>query len=175
MLCGPQPSLSELERMIVKHWRSSLSLLTSLSRSHPVSGNIDRSILGYVLVNTDKKRVLSMMSPQQKDSRSLSLPRRLDICRTFYRTVVGAVLPSSATPSPHVLELGGTLLPDHSPHTKVEYMSHYKIQINMYLYYSASTQCLKYSPVLSTTNAWQYSLDHTNYLPSSSLLYPIIP
>ena len=43
------------------------------------------------------------------------------------------------------------------------------------MYYSASTQCLKYSPVLSTTNAWQYSLDHTNYLPSSSLLYPIIP
>ena len=34
-----------------------------------------------------------------------SLPRKLDIARTFYRTVVGAVLPSSASPSPHIAEV----------------------------------------------------------------------
>ena len=119
VLCGPQPSLSELEMIVVKHWRSAVNLLNSMPRVHPASGHVDRSILGYILVNTDKKRLISGMVPQQKDSRSLSLARRLDISRTFYRTVVGAVLPSCATPSPHVLELGGTLLPDHASHTKV--------------------------------------------------------
>ena len=121
VLCGPQPSLAELEKMIVKHWRSSLPALTLMPRQHPAVASIDRSILGLVLVNTDKKRVMSVMTGPVggKDSRVMTLARRLDIARTFYRTVVGAVLPSSATPSPHVLEMGGALLPDHSPHTKV--------------------------------------------------------
>ena len=126
VLCGPQPSLAELERMIVKHWRSSLPALTSLARQHPAVASIDRSILGLVLVNTDKKRVMSVMTGPGaggKDTRVMTLARRLDIIRTFYRTVVGAVLPSSATPSPHVLEMGGALLPDHSPHTKVIFFS----------------------------------------------------
>ena len=122
VLCGPQPSLAELERMIVKHWRSSLPSLVSMPRQHPALAAMDRSILGLVLVNTDKKRVVSLMAGPGggKEARGLSTARRLDITRTFYRTVVGAVLPSSATPSPHVLEMGGALLPDHSPHTKVE-------------------------------------------------------
>ena len=116
--------------MIVKQWRSASSLLpaihASLPRGLPANLALDRSILGLILVNTEKNRVLACMSPHQgsaaahqKDSRSLSLARKLDIARTFYRTVVGAVLPSCATPSPHVLEVGGALLPDHSPHIKV--------------------------------------------------------
>ena len=130
VLCGPQPSLADLERMIVKQWRPASSLLpaihSSLPRGLPANLALDRSILGLLLVNTEKNRVLACMSPHQaaapnhqKDSRSLSLARKLDIARTFYRTVVGAVLPSCATPSPHVLEVGGALLPDHSPHIKV--------------------------------------------------------
>ena len=113
--------MAELEKMIVKHWRSSLPNLTLMPRQHPVVSSIDRSILGLVLVNTNKKRVMSVMTVPagSKDTRVMSLARRLDITRTFYRTVVGAVLPSTATPSPHVLEMGGALLPDHSPHTKV--------------------------------------------------------
>ena len=132
VLCGPQPSLAELERMIVKHWRSCAPLLSSLHSSLPrcLPPNIliDRSVLGLVLVNTERKRVLACMAPHhgtaahhQKDSRSLSLARKLDITRTFYRTVVGAVLPSCASPSPHVLEVGGALLPDHSPHIKCKH------------------------------------------------------
>jgi hypothetical protein len=84
-----------------------------------------RSILGFILVNTQKKRVLVSMMPhhgaQQRDARSLSLSRKLDIARTFYRTVVGAVLPSCATPSPHITEVGGTLMPDHTSHTKLKH------------------------------------------------------
>ena len=127
VLCGPQPSLSELERIIVKQWRAALPTLAALPRAHPATAAIDRSILGFVLVNTEKKRVLAAMtgpgaahahSKQHQDSpRALSLARRLDIVRTFYRTVVGAVLPSPATPSPHVVEVGGALVPDHAPHT----------------------------------------------------------
>ena len=123
VLCGPAPSLVDLERLVIKHWKSSLSQLTQLSSAppHPATVNTDRSVLAYILVNTDTNRVLSMMTPQQKDSRSLSMARRLDICRTFYRTVVGSVLPSCATPSPHVMDIGGTLVPDHSPHTKLKH------------------------------------------------------
>ena len=97
---------------------------------------IHRSILGLLLVNTDRKRVLASMLPHgpnaRDSSRTLkwttlpffeiqiticghislrlysslpSLPRKLDIARTFYRTVVGAVLPSSASPSPHIAEV----------------------------------------------------------------------
>ena len=129
VLCGPQPSLAELERMIVKQWKSSSHLLTSihstLPRCYPSNLLIDRSILGFLLINTEKKRVLVSMMPhhgaQQRDARSLSLSRKLDIARTFYRTVVGAVLPSCATPSPHITEVGGTLMPDHTPHTKLKH------------------------------------------------------
>ena len=106
--------------------------------------SLDRSILGFILVNTQKKRALVSMwpgqaGPQQRDTaRSLrwdstlynmikmadcfsSVARRLDIARTFYRTVVGAVLPSCATPSPHIAELGGTLVPDHVPHARLHH------------------------------------------------------
>ena len=54
-------------------------------------------------------------------TRNLSLSRKLDIARTFYRTVVGAVLPSSAAPSPHIAEIGGALMPDHSPHANLKH------------------------------------------------------
>jgi len=131
VLCGPQPSLAELERMVVKHWRPSSSLITSLPAllpaAHPAAPSLDRSILGFILVNTQKKRALVSMwpgqaGPQQRDTaRSLSVARRLDIARTFYRTVVGAVLPSCATPSPHIAELGGTLVPDHVPHARLHH------------------------------------------------------
>ena len=50
VLCGPAPSLIDLERMVLKHWRSSLPLLTAvkamLPRGYPNNLQIDRSILG---------------------------------------------------------------------------------------------------------------------------------
>ena len=57
----------------------------------------------------------------RESTRTLSLSRKLDIARTFYRTVVGAVLPSSAAPSPHIAEIGGALMPDHSPHANLKH------------------------------------------------------
>ncbi len=38
----------------------------------------------------------------------MSLARKLDIARTFYRGVVGAVLPSGATPTPHTTGMANT-------------------------------------------------------------------
>jgi len=129
VLCGPQPSLAELERLIGKSWRPALphlaALQATLPRCFPPSVQLDRSILGLLLVNTDRKRVLASMLPHgpntRDSSRTLNLPRKLDIARTFYRTVVGAVLPSSASPSPHIAEVGGTLMPDHSPHANLKH------------------------------------------------------
>lgn len=129
VLCGPAPSLIDLERMVSKHWRSSMPLLTAvhaaLPRGYPTNLQLDRSILGFVLINTAKKRVLSSMVPhhgaQQRDSRNLSVARKLDITRTFYRTVVGAVMASCATPSPHTMDQAGALIPDHVPHVRLKH------------------------------------------------------
>ncbi|XP_023342335.1 protein fuzzy [Eurytemora carolleeae] len=63
------------------------------------------------------------MSPQygnhEREARNstLTLPRRLEICRTFYRSVVGIILQSSAEPTPHTTESAGSLIPDHTSHT----------------------------------------------------------
>jgi len=128
VLCGPQPSLPDIQPLLGKYWKGAGHLLQPLHnylpRCIPASLQLDRSILALIVVNTVKKRILSIMSPHfgnqtAREARSfpLALSRRLDILRTFYRYTVGAVLPSSAEPSPHTAEIGGSLIPDHTPHT----------------------------------------------------------
>ncbi len=48
VLCGPNPSLSEIQNSIQKHWRTSYNLLSSLLSIHPRGFppvNVDPSIL----------------------------------------------------------------------------------------------------------------------------------
>jgi len=126
-LCGPQPSLPEIQTIIGKLWKPVQPVLQSLTnyipRCIPPYIQLDRSILGIVLVNTVKKRILASLTPhhtqQSRESRSIPLSRRLDIMRTSYRSIVGAILQSSAEPSPHTAELGGSLIPDYTPHTNL--------------------------------------------------------
>jgi hypothetical protein len=52
-------------------------------------------------VNIGKNKTVLDCFSFHREARNLTLVRKLDIARTFYRGVVGAVLTSGATPTPH--------------------------------------------------------------------------
>ena len=77
-----------------------------------------------MLVNVEKRRVLSSMHPSlasistnsvhSKDgavsannTRGMNSARKLDILRTFYRNTVGAIFLDAFIPSPHAIDQNG--------------------------------------------------------------------
>jgi len=127
VLCGPLPSLPEIQTSIGTHWSSISNILQTsqalIPRCIPPSLNIDTSILGFVLVNCQKKRLLACMCPQisdlQRESRGVPISRRIEVLRSFYRSVVGSILPASSEPNPHTAEIAGSLVPDHPSHASL--------------------------------------------------------
>ena len=61
-LCGPNPSLMELQPVLHKHWKNTLPLMTSLTSIMPRKFpplQIDKTIQGFVLVNLEKRKIFS--------------------------------------------------------------------------------------------------------------------
>ena len=78
----------------------------------------------FMLVNLDRRRVLSSMSPTLSSgsvsssssgdssvngagAQQLNVGRKLDIMRTFYRNTVGPVFQDAFIPSPHAIDHNG--------------------------------------------------------------------
>lgn len=119
-LCGPVPHLPAIEGMLQKNWKSTHSLLSSLASVVPrgfPSIPIDSNILGLVLVNMEKKRVISSLQPILSDpaakdplgstTRNMPEARKFDILRTFYRNTVGPIFPDHFVPTPHAADPKG--------------------------------------------------------------------
>lgn len=102
VLCGPTPSLAQLEREVERFWRSSVESLKCILRQHPNnipnSVVLDENMLGFVLVNVTTHRCLSSVEGHSADVRRhgkvMSTARTKEVLESFYRTVVGQLWPS---------------------------------------------------------------------------------
>jgi len=97
LLCGPTPSLAKLEIEAKRFWRTAFSLLKSAESCCPANIpqdiTLDPSLLSYLIINYEKRRCLSSLSPHSGDVHSHLTPvRKRDILRTFYKTIVGNMI-----------------------------------------------------------------------------------
>nr|CAG4644008.1 EOG090X07E6 [Lepidurus arcticus] len=112
VLCGPTPSLADLEKEVRRFWRPAFALIKSAETIYPVNipsdFALDKSILGYVLIHTQRRRCVSSLAPHmwEKESNSatssmtgLSCARRRDVLRSFYKTILGTFFSTSGSPS----------------------------------------------------------------------------
>ncbi|XP_070564925.1 protein fuzzy homolog [Ptychodera flava] len=99
VLCGPTPSLDDVrEKLVDQHWKAALDQLRASSRifprNIPPTLEVDNGILGFILVNTENHRCLATIHPNPLEEkhplhRMLSVNRRRNVLKTFYKTVVG--------------------------------------------------------------------------------------
>nr|CAG4650201.1 EOG090X07E6 [Sida crystallina] len=106
VLCGPTPSLADLEKELKRFWRTAFALIKTAEACHPANIPseivLDKNVLSYLLINTEKKRNLSSLCPNAcgtggAHSTHLTPVRKRDILRTFYKSVVGSLLSSSTS------------------------------------------------------------------------------
>nr|SVE80765.1 EOG090X07E6 [Daphnia magna] len=99
LLCGPTPSLAELEKEVKRFWRTAFALLKSAESCYPANIpldiTLDKNVLSYLVMNTEKRRSLSSLSPHTTSGdvhSHLTSVRKRDILRTFYKTIVGTMI-----------------------------------------------------------------------------------
>ncbi|KAK3581473.1 hypothetical protein CHS0354_031799 [Potamilus streckersoni] len=104
VLCGPSPTLAQLEEEVGRFWRSGYDLLRSLlqlhPRNYPLSITLDSNIMGFILVNRESHRCLCSTHPHPVASSkdTIDSKRRLEILRSFYKHVMGTFFPMSDDP-----------------------------------------------------------------------------
>ncbi|XP_074660651.1 protein fuzzy homolog [Tubulanus polymorphus] len=104
VICGPKPSLVELEREVSRFWRTAFEALKSLTWVHPrnlpTTVQLDASVLALLLVDTASRRCVSSVCPsteslrQRQTARDTSPDYRRDLLRMFYKKVVGDIFES---------------------------------------------------------------------------------
>ncbi|KAL3265767.1 hypothetical protein HHI36_009968 [Cryptolaemus montrouzieri] len=92
-LCGPTPSLIEIEHSAMQCFIFSSDILTSAVQTHPrnfpLLCQVDGGIIGLLLVNISAGKFMISKNPQQNTTKKLaSSSHRLDILRTFYYQAV---------------------------------------------------------------------------------------
>nr|SVE77043.1 EOG090X07E6 [Daphnia lumholtzi] len=99
LLCGPTPSLADLEKEVKRFWRTAFALLKSAESCYPANIppdiTLDKNVLSYLVMNTEKRRSLSSLSPHTTSGdvhSHLTSVRKRDILRTFYKTIVGTMI-----------------------------------------------------------------------------------
>lgn len=99
-LCGPKPTLTEIEHSATQCFKNSTDILTAaaqcLPRNFPLTYHIDSNILGLLLINiTTKKYMISQIPQQSSKKTNIGNSHRLDILRTFfYRAVMNNLIQS---------------------------------------------------------------------------------
>lgn len=97
-LCGPNPSLSEIERFAIQCWKNSIDALHNAEqcypRNLPTSVNLDSETLGFLLANYKVQKFILGKNMQYAKNR-VSGSHRLDILRTFYHQAVETYILSS--------------------------------------------------------------------------------
>ncbi|KAK9871041.1 hypothetical protein WA026_009999 [Henosepilachna vigintioctopunctata] len=96
-LCGPTPSLLEIEHLATQCFKSSTETLTAAVQTHPrnfpLMYQIDEGILGVLLIKRSSGKYMISKNPQQNSvKKSASNSHRLDILRTFYYQAVLSLL-----------------------------------------------------------------------------------
>lgn len=101
VICGPQPTLTSLQTEVERFWRPNFESIRSLSRLVPrfipEAIQLDNSVLGFLLINTEQSQTLWTIQPFSDERRfSGNLPNaatRMDVLRSFYKQTVGQLFP----------------------------------------------------------------------------------
>lgn len=97
-LCGPSPSLSEIEQTALHVWRPVVDILRAAEKTYPRnfpgSMTLDSNVLGVLLVNLTIGKFLISRNLNNKESCSLSGSHRLNVLRTFYNQSASVFLQS---------------------------------------------------------------------------------
>jgi len=132
-LCGPSPSLTELQPILQKVWKPSFSILASLAsiqprRFPPIA--LDKSILGFMMINLEKRRVISSLLPHYgynpdnsnstDNKEKLPISKKVNILRSFFRSVVGPIFPDIFIANPYgVDQSSGETISFKAPHVQL--------------------------------------------------------
>lgn len=94
-LCGPTPSLIEIERLAIQTWRGNIDVLKDaeqiFSRNFFTGISLDPGILGFLLVKYKMGKFMLTRNPQQAKNRT-SGNQRLESLRTFFHHAVEEIL-----------------------------------------------------------------------------------
>ncbi|KAJ8672488.1 hypothetical protein QAD02_003747 [Eretmocerus hayati] len=94
-LCGPNPELSEIERLATQCWRNSTEVLRSSEqcypRNFPLAMTLDSGILGFLLVNFRMGKFVLSRNVHHTKSHATGT-HRLDTLKTFYHHAVETLL-----------------------------------------------------------------------------------
>lgn len=101
VICGPSPSLTELEPEILRFWKPSYDSLRSVlklsSRNFPTNLALDHNTLGFLLINKETNRCLCSISPTFNGGHpdeTLSPSQRKEVLMSFYKRMVGTFFSS---------------------------------------------------------------------------------
>ncbi|XP_078486725.1 protein fuzzy homolog [Ciona intestinalis] len=114
VLCGPQPSLTQVqETLLESFWRSAMNTLQRCAHSHtipdPLIQTLPSPLLGFLLVDTENRRCVSLMRPSSGDADHMSRRKQqkneekfesswiFGKLTEFYKFVVGTSLPLPET------------------------------------------------------------------------------
>lgn len=100
-LCGPNPSLSEIEQTALHVWRPVIEILRSAEKTYPrnfpLTMTLDSNVLGVLMVHLTVGKFLISRNLSNKESCSLSGSHRLSVLRTFYNQSASLFLHSGET------------------------------------------------------------------------------
>ncbi|KAK3102683.1 hypothetical protein FSP39_013121 [Pinctada imbricata] len=107
VICGPSPSLAELEPEVVRFWKPAYDSLRTVGRlsprNFPTNIALDHNLLGFLLVNKETNRCLHSVNPSLEDpshlGETLSIHQRKEVLKTFYKKMVGNFFASSVSGS----------------------------------------------------------------------------
>ena len=99
----------ELQPLLQKCWKNALNLMYSVTTIIPRKFppfQIDKTIMGFLIMNLDKRRVFSSMHPhgEEGDNKQMTISRKLDTMRAFVRSTVGPIFPDIYVPNPYSVD-----------------------------------------------------------------------
>ncbi|XP_078332818.1 protein fuzzy homolog isoform X1 [Crassostrea virginica] len=101
VICGPSPSLTDLEPEILRFWKPSYDSLRSVlklsSRNFPTNLSLDHNTLGFLLINKETNCCLCSINPTFNGGHpdeTLSFSQRREVLRSFYKRMVGTFFSS---------------------------------------------------------------------------------
>ncbi|XP_076450889.1 protein fuzzy homolog [Babylonia areolata] len=100
VICGPTPSLTYLQKEVTRFWKPAGEVLRTahslVPRNFPLSVQLDHNILGFLLVNNETSRCLNSVFVNNSTEKEelVSIPRRRQILRSFYKKVIGTYFSS---------------------------------------------------------------------------------
>lgn len=90
-LCGPTPSLAQLEQDVGRFWVPAVEMLHSVRKIHPRNFpsyiDVDHNILGFILINTLTNHSVSSVDLRKDVKNKDEIKRRRSCLRNFYSNI----------------------------------------------------------------------------------------